>query len=63
MGDWKNCDNCKHADCQWKKGHACVLWKPILCERCGGPLSEVREHNGKRYRHCYSCHSEFFEEE
>ena len=27
--------------------------------RCGGTLSEIREHNGKKYRHCYSCHFEF----
>lgn len=30
--------------------------------RCGGKLSEIRVHNGRRYRHCYSCHFEFFEE-
>lgn len=58
--DWKSCDNCK-SGC---KGFAkpCPWWKPIRC-RCGGTLSEIREHNGKRYRHCYSCHFDFFEEE
>ena len=25
----------------------------------GGILSEIREHNGKKYRHCYACHYEF----
>jgi L-asparaginase II len=27
---------------------------------CGGILSPIREHKGKKYRHCYSCHGEFF---
>ena len=37
--------------------------KPVLrCKRCGGVLSETRYHNGKALRHCYSCHSEFYEE-
>lgn len=26
------------------------------CKFCGGKLSEEKEHNGKRYRHCYGCH-------
>lgn len=28
------------------------------CPLCGGTLSEIRESNGKKYRHCYSCHME-----
>lgn len=69
MTDWRSCDNCDNYQCykhivergiETKK--PCIDWEPILC-RCGGALSEVREHNGKKYRHCYACHSEFFEEE
>ena len=26
------------------------------CPFCGGKLSEVRDHEGKKYRHCYGCH-------
>lgn len=29
------------------------------CPFCGGILSEVRERNGVKYRHCYSCNFEF----
>ena len=28
------------------------------CKKCGGFLSEVRVQNGKRLRHCFSCHFE-----
>lgn len=35
------------------------FWMPIPCLLCSGRLSEVRYHNGKPYRHCYSCHLEF----
>ena len=31
------------------------------CRFCGGRLSEIRTHNGLRYRHCFSCHFEFEE--
>lgn len=50
--------------------------KPIPCPRCGGALSETRiyhysggpiaksrKYDGKLYRHCYACHSEFFVDE
>ena len=62
---WKTCDNCGVFPltnyCTIKTNTViCDYWKPILCERCGGPLSEVREHKGRKYRHCYSCHGEFF---
>ena len=70
---WKTCDNCARwiCSCENKK-----LWKPIPCHHCGGPLSELRKYrygggpigelakySGKWYRHCYSCHAEFFVEE
>ena len=55
--------------------YGCCGWKPIPCPRCGGPLSELRKYrygggpigelakyHGQWYRHCYSCHSEFFAE-
>lgn len=35
------------------------FWRKIPCPACGGALSEIRTHNGKKYRHCYSCHFEF----
>ena len=33
-----------------------------VCPSCGGDLSETRIQNGRRLRHCYSCHFEFEEE-
>lgn len=33
-----------------------------LCRFCGGRLSTLRDYNGRRLRHCYSCHFEFEEE-
>ena len=63
MADWRSCNNCSNDECPWDHdGAACNRWEPIRC-RCGGALSEIREHNGKRYRHCYSCHSEFYEDD
>lgn len=67
---WCACVRCKDDE-----GHIDFsMWEPIRC-RCGGPLSEQRIYNydggaikelakydGKRYRHCYACHAEFFEE-
>ena len=32
------------------------------CHFCGGKLSEVRDDNGRKYRHCYSCHFDQYEE-
>jgi hypothetical protein len=66
MGDWKSCENCRDQECYEAQAGlfteiTCECWEPIRC-RCGGALSEIREHNGKRYRHCYSCHFEFEEE-
>lgn len=73
MSSWKSCENCadkkicytingvylsyKKQQLQFK----CSNWRPMRC-RCGGALSTIREHNGKLYRHCYSCHFEFFED-
>ena len=34
----------------------------LRCPFCGGKLSAIREHDGKRYRHCYSCHFDQYEE-
>lgn len=62
MSDWRSCDNCS-VQCSRRIANVCGCWKSIPCKRCGGPLSEIREHNGKRYRHCYACHAEFFEED
>lgn len=31
--------------------------------RCGGRLSTIRMHNRRKYRHCYSCHFDFYLEE
>lgn len=70
MSDWKSCDNCVDIGCRnymsemdFLHGSICGDWKPIQCPYCGGALSEIREHKGKKYRHCYACHFEFFEEE
>lgn len=66
MSNWKTCGNCMEflmCPIQTKSALAwCTYWKPIPCPLCGGPLSEIREHNGKKYRHCYSCHFEYEEE-
>ena len=34
-----------------------------ICPYCHGVLSSTRIQNGRRLRHCYSCHFEFEEEE
>jgi len=69
MTNWRSCGNCDDYKCYkhmveigLEKGMPCDDWEPIPCKRCGGALSEIREHNGKRYRHCYSCHFEFEED-
>ena len=69
MTDWRRCDNCFHFGkiCSGGFVEICITrkvsgWNPIPCKNCGGALSEIREHNGRRYRHCYACHFEFFEE-
>lgn len=74
MTDWRSCENCGVFPltnyCTIKTNTViCDYWKPIPCKYCGGALSEIRERknkNGKvikRYRHCYACHAEFFEED
>lgn len=73
----KSCDNCRRArgECifianpELKRiaealvGGVPCDWKPIECPNCGGALSELRFHRGKSYRHCYSCHFEYYKEE
>lgn len=68
--DFRDCDTCRHNHGAYCTGEACKdgdgyepdLPPPKYC-RCSGRLSEIRIHNGRKYRHCYSCHFEFFEEE
>lgn len=60
MSDYKSCDNCGFRLCPWVFfDGTCPTWKPLPCPNCGGPLSTIREYNGKKYRHCYACHFEF----
>ena len=71
MDDWKSCDNCRYYareqmyclrfGCHTEDGAWCNNWEAVKC-RFGGALSTTREHNGKKYRHCFACHFEFFEE-
>ena len=39
----------------------CMVTETKHCPYCGEAMSEIREHNGKQYRHCYGCHFEFAE--
>ena len=55
---WKSCGNCRISGCGWNCGGD--DWEKIPCPFCGGTLSEIREQGGKRLRHCYACHFEFF---
>ena len=72
---WKTCGNCADVFCPFTEDKACESWLAIECPHCGGPLSELRKYrygggpirelaryHGKWYRHCYSCHAEFFVE-
>lgn len=76
MSNYKSCGNCSSVSCSEKNdpeladafkkltgGYIPCNWKKIPCPNCGGILSEIREHNGNLYRHCFSCHFEFNEEE
>ena len=66
----KSCENCEDQKCyviMRRAGYDTTIpcdsdWQRIPCPKCGGALSETREHNGRRYRHCYSCHFEFEED-
>lgn len=62
--DW--CRDCRRknrpSDCEICQGRP-MLFTPLKCEHCGGQLSEIRYHNGKEYRHCFSCHFEFMEDQ
>ena len=31
--------------------------------KCGGLMSEIRYYDGRPYRHCYSCHADFYLED
>ena len=66
MSDWKSCENCGDRSCyeDMKKAGEfdltvpCDDWSKLPCPKCGGALSVTRGHNGKLYRHCFSCHFE-----
>lgn len=65
MSDYKSCGNCVNRLCAKEQERdnillevCCSDWERIPCPLCGGTLSEIRESNGKKYRHCYSCHME-----
>ena len=49
LEDGKLCTKCWDRECHETK-----------CRYCGGTLSEIRVHNGRRLQHCYSCHFEFY---
>lgn len=40
---------------------SCPAWERHFCQACGGTL-EAREHDGKTFFYCYSCHFEFAHE-
>ena len=65
----RSCGNCRDLTCFAIMQNAgidvtepCDTWKPLPCKSCGGTMSEIRIHNGRRYRHCFSCHFEYDEE-
>ena len=66
MSSYKYCNNCLtkiDGDCMPDFcGALLYLWQPIPCPHCGGILSEIRVHKGKKLRHCYSCNFDFYEE-
>lgn len=62
MGNYKSCGNCACDQCFAEMNGHCWDWSPIPCPNCGGILSDAREYNGRKYRHCYACHFEFVEE-
>ena len=65
MSEWRSCENCAYTKCrshinlEFPSIGCCTEFQPLRC-RCGGALSETRYHNGRPYRHCYSCHMEFY---
>lgn len=69
MASWKKCGNCRfNENCDEEDRHLCEntgrpFWREMPCPLCGGILSDVREHDGIRYRHCFACHFEFKEGE
>lgn len=60
------CKDCRRQgnafDCSVCKGEP-MLFTPLRCKYCGGRLSEIRTNGKVPYRHCFSCHFEFPEEE
>ena len=66
---YKSCENCiRRPDvCRGYFADDCIEYDfrmlgKIPCPKCGGILSETREHAGKKFRYCYACHFEFEEE-
>ena len=73
MRDVRSCENCRHKNYNnlcyalvddgivrdLPPSRICSLWIKLRCPSCGGILSEIRYQNGRRLRHCYSCHFEF----
>ena len=60
---YKLCGNCNTrgtVECVLCQGTG-ELWAKIPCPYCGGVLSELRQHNNRVYRHCFSCNFEFEE--
>lgn len=64
MASWKSCKNCINLYDPYYCDNCLDRdeWEPIPRPLCGGILSDIREHNGKKYRHCYACHFEYEEE-
>ena len=65
MGGYKSFGNCCF-DVYPDECSKCICgsnWSKISCPICGGILSEIREYNGIKYRHCYACHMEVRNEE
>lgn len=73
MSDRRSCDNCGDRKCyeyiqanpemvnpELNLTTPCDYWQKFPCPFCGGALSEIRLHDGKKYRHCYSCHFDFY---
>ncbi len=65
MYNWKSCYSCGDIECAETlvlfpelMEKPCSTWVKTPCPYCGGAMSEIKEHNGRCYRHCYSCHME-----
>ena len=69
---YRSCGNCSNKTCEKMiklYREYCIntkfekYWQKIPCPSCKGVLSEIRYHNGRKLRHCYSCHLNFYEED